>query len=438
MTTDGKGVPTGKSPPLRIAFLTPEFTTEKKFDGGLANYLNRVGRALVVRGHRVEVFVISDREESFDHGGMLVHRVASTWAWPWRVGHCLAEKLTRRGWSMTADAYRGARALARAFKQRHRQQPFDVVQSSDFMATGLCLPKTLGLPHVVRLSLFSPWWRQASGSQATRDRLRREWMELRAIRKADFRYAPSNWISSAVHRALGLAIDVLHPPAFLELDEAQEDSAVYDEHLTGKEYVLFFGRVCRLKGVYALAQAIGPLLQENPRLWLVMVGREDPSGIVAELREILAAGKERLIHLPRLGHDALYPIIRRAALVALPSLADNFPNTCIEAMGLGKVVVATRETGFDDLIQDGCNGFLAPANDPDSLRTAIQRVLKLDPNRVREMGDAARQSLHAFHPDRAVNNLVEYYDRCIRDYRAGQRSIQKREHATGLRREGQP
>ena len=32
---------------LRVAFATPEYVTEKHFDGGLANYLNRVSRSLV-------------------------------------------------------------------------------------------------------------------------------------------------------------------------------------------------------------------------------------------------------------------------------------------------------------------------------------------------------------------------------------------------------
>ena len=40
---------------LRIAFATPEFVTENHFDGGLANYLNRVTKTLAQLGHDVHI-----------------------------------------------------------------------------------------------------------------------------------------------------------------------------------------------------------------------------------------------------------------------------------------------------------------------------------------------------------------------------------------------
>ena len=55
-----------------------------------------------------------------------------------------------------------------------------------------------------------------------------------------------------------------------------------------------------------------------------------------------SAFKNRVMRLDSVRHAQLFPIIRNAAFVALPSLADNFPNTCLEAMALGKVVIGTR------------------------------------------------------------------------------------------------
>jgi hypothetical protein len=61
---------------MRIAFATPEFVTEDHFDGGLANYVNRVSKGLAARGHDVHVITLSTRNENeFDHDGVLVHRV---------------------------------------------------------------------------------------------------------------------------------------------------------------------------------------------------------------------------------------------------------------------------------------------------------------------------------------------------------------------------
>ena len=67
---------------LRIAFATPEFVTEDYFDGGLANYLNRVGRILAELGHDVHVVTLSLRDESeFEHEGVMVHRLKLKDGW---------------------------------------------------------------------------------------------------------------------------------------------------------------------------------------------------------------------------------------------------------------------------------------------------------------------------------------------------------------------
>ncbi len=46
--------------PLRIAFATPEYVTEEYFDGGLANYIHRVARALAGMNHDIHVLTLSD------------------------------------------------------------------------------------------------------------------------------------------------------------------------------------------------------------------------------------------------------------------------------------------------------------------------------------------------------------------------------------------
>ena len=63
----------------RIAFLTPEFTTEYANGGGLGNYLNRISKALRDQGHQPEIFVVSkETPGTFDFEGVLVHRVGYT------------------------------------------------------------------------------------------------------------------------------------------------------------------------------------------------------------------------------------------------------------------------------------------------------------------------------------------------------------------------
>lgn len=56
---------------MRIGFLTTEFVTESCFSGGLAHYLYRVSRALVLRGHEVHVITLSEGTAAeFEHDGI--------------------------------------------------------------------------------------------------------------------------------------------------------------------------------------------------------------------------------------------------------------------------------------------------------------------------------------------------------------------------------
>ena len=67
---------------LRIAFATPEFVTEKHFDGGLANYVNRVSKILADLGHDVHVVTLSHEDEAeFEHDGVMVHRLTLKRGW---------------------------------------------------------------------------------------------------------------------------------------------------------------------------------------------------------------------------------------------------------------------------------------------------------------------------------------------------------------------
>ena len=120
----------------------------------------------------------------------------------------------------------------------------------------------------------------------------------------------------------------------------------------------------------------------------------------------------RLVVLENLPHRQLYPVIAGAHLVALPSLIDNSPNSCLEAMGLGKVVIGTVGTSFDELISDGVTGFLVSPNRPEAL---AERIISawIDP-RLGEMAAAGRQTILKFSPERTVETLLTYYWEILR------------------------
>lgn len=402
---------------MRIAFLTPEFVTEKKFDGGLANYLHRVTVALKKAGHDPEIFVATDRDEDIDFEGIRIHRSMTFRPRDQRIMR-LFKRFFRTRWFRSWEVICVANALAKSLRLRHASDPFDVVQASDFLATGLRIPRDAGFPLITRLSYYSPLLREAYGYPPSIDRTLAEYLEERSIRHSHRVYCPSSSLAAEVAARLHIKVDTINPPVCIEIEPHLEDASLHERILDGApSYVLFFGRICRPKGVYTLAEAMRGVLAERPHLRWVLAGREDPPGIVQELKDIVRDCAQQVIHLNSVPHTQLYPLIRNAVCVALPSRIDNFPNTCLEAMMLGQIVIGTHGTGFDDLITDNVDGFLVRRDAPAELEATVRRVIDLPADESARVRMAAKEKTKLFEPSRTLGQLLGYYEACMADYR---------------------
>ena len=99
------------------------------------------------------------------------------------------------------------------------------------------------------------------------------------------------------------------------------------------------------------------------------------------------------------------------SLLDVVCLSSNQPEGCsnaiLEAMALGKPVVATRVGGNVELVEDGKTGLLVPIQDPKALADAILSLLN-NPEQAREMGKQGK--------DRVAKDFS--LERMVRDYEA--------------------
>jgi len=205
---------------------------------------------------------------------------------------------------------------------------------------------------------------------------------------------------------------LIRTPFYVETREW--DSAVYDLFFKDKKYALYFGRFQRHKGFHTLARALPHFLRQCPDAYVALVGRdmETSLGSMAGFARAQCNGyAERLLILQNLPHSQLYPIIAGAHLVVLPSLIDNLPNACLEAMGLGKVVIGTMGTSFEELITDGVNGFLVPPGCSQSL--AEKMVHAWIDERLPAMSAAAKRQILDFAPEKTIASLLSYYSEVL-------------------------
>lgn len=94
------------------------------------------------------------------------------------------------------------------------------------------------------------------------------------------------------------------------------------------------------------------------------------------------------------------------------SRREGFGNALIEAMALGTPVLATRAGGPETFIDDGSNGFLAPADDAPALADAIATLLA-DPARRLSVRAAARDTAARYTVAASVAEFTALLDRVL-------------------------
>ena len=81
------------------------------------------------------------------------------------------------------------------------------------------------------------------------------------------------------------------------------------------------------------------------------------------------------------------PFFALADVVVIASVTEGLSLALLEALGLGRAVVATRVGGIVDVIEDGRNGLLVPPGDPNALADAVNHLIG-DPTLAARLGAA--------------------------------------------------
>ena len=154
----------------------------------------------------------------------------------------------------------------------------------------------------------------------------------------------------------------------------------------GRSWVVYAGRLVREKGVRDLVAAFGTVAASD--VGLLIVGDGPDRGALESYAHSLARS-EHVRFVGAVPHDEVRAFLRHAAVVVTPSWFEERGRVLLEAMALGRPVVATRAGGIPATVRDGVNGLLVPPKDPVRLAAAIKHVLA-DETRATSMGAAGR------------------------------------------------
>lgn len=165
------------------------------------------------------------------------------------------------------------------------------------------------------------------------------------------------------------------------------------------------GRLTAVKGQDVLIRAASELIRRGKRIFLVFLGDGE---LRQELEQLtVRLGIEEYVRFLGWRPDVA-EVMSVFDLFVLPSLNEGMGRVLVEAMALGKPIVASDVGGISDLVVHGRNGCLVPPGDVLSLSAAISDLLE-NPEKGRIMGEHGKKIAVDYSADAMVQKIDLLY-----------------------------
>tara|TARA_R110000868_G_scaffold4155_20_gene25448 strand:+ start:7288 stop:8478 length:1191 start_codon:yes stop_codon:yes gene_type:complete len=205
---------------------------------------------------------------------------------------------------------------------------------------------------------------------------------------------------------LPIGIDFAAVDATIGRRQVEGDPEDHKEHLT----FAFAGWLVPAKGVHVLIDAFERTTHQVSDIRLEIIGDSDDEEYKAELHNVVRWQKlENRVTFHGWRDDVL-DALDLADIYVLPSFTEGVPRSIVEAMALGKPVIATDVGGVPELLEGGELGMITTANDSTALANAMYEMAadKSRRDAFTERGLAVSRAKYAFEEHhRALEKLLD-------------------------------
>jgi len=156
------------------------------------------------------------------------------------------------------------------------------------------------------------------------------------------------------------------------------------------------GRFSAQKGLPILIRSFAQAVHEGADIRLDLVGEGELRSQIEQNIVDLELQEHVVLH-GALAERGVADVIGASCGLVMASFAEGLPVVIMEAMGLGRPVIATRITGIPELVVQGVNGWLVPADDETALVEAIKQFASTAPEDLRNMGRDAHDAVAEKH-----------------------------------------
>ncbi len=368
---------------MKIAMVSPyDFT----WPGGVTAHVSHLAKELGRSGHQVQVLAPHSPSRTCEDADTFVPLGRSV---PLPSGGSIARV------SLSWWLYRKVRSLL-------QEEDFDIIHLHEPMAPILPLC-VLEFSHAVNVGTFHATNNNSHLYKLSQPITKRWHQRLHggiAVSPAARRYVNNTFPGE--YKII---------PNGIDLDQFTDNAEPWPQYRDGKTNILFVGRLEKRKGLKYLLEAYSKLKWEFPDIRLLVVGPGNPDKDshrilgAQNLQDVEFIGPVSQIDLPR--------YYASADIFCSPATgSESFGIVLLEAMAMGKPVVASNLEGYASIVSDGKQGILFPPKNSEALAAALSRLVQ-DPELRRQMGGEGRLAVDQYRWEEVARQVEEYYYQCL-------------------------
>ncbi len=366
---------------MKIALVSPYDLT---YTGGVVNHITALDRELTRMGHEVRVIGPASKPvTSFGDRFIAMGR-----PWPYPSSGSVA-RITLSPWL----SYQAKTVLER--------EKFDIIHLHEPLCPFLCTAvlivsetTNIGTFHAMDSRGYSQW------KPLTATILKRLFPKL------DGRIAVSEPAKKSISRHFPGDYTVI--PNGVDLNHFSPDVLPPERFSDGKMNILFVGRLEKRKGLNYLLEAYAQIRRQIPDSRLIIVGPGTRWSGRYEKR-----AQDGVVFTGYVTYDELPRYYKAADIVCFPATGrESFGIVLLEAMAVGKPVIASNIRGYASVLSHGSEGLLVPPRDVPGFASAIAHLAG-DSRLRQEMGARGRSKALAYGWGEVAQKILGYYTQVL-------------------------
>lgn len=365
--------------------------------GGISTYCWHTAKMLAENGHQVKVFINDYSVKSVSRASTLDNIETIRFN----------PKQDPKGTALGPEARLSLEFSYIIEQEMKRSGVPDILETQDYGAIGYytLLKKHLLYPNFKELkilvTLHAPSFLYFEYNQVPFYSFPKYWtceMEKASIRMADQIISPSNYLLQELKTRMNLSdkktIRVFNP-------FKNKNTEVNNIEDVIKNDLVFFGKLTPQKGALEMLSYLKKMWDNGFDKTITIIGGEHYFYPFKEDMSIHI--KKKYAHYIQKGlikfegnlpPDKLNKRLLRAHVVITPSIVDNLPYAVLEAMSMGKIILASSNSGHTEIITDNESGFIFNHEQKNSFQEKLQDILSKTNEELNEISKKAIETVH--------------------------------------------